>query len=458
MGALKSKIVCLCLGIGLALSVGCTPEAGDGGDDGDGAGGASDAPLPADLEGLESITVEIQGWKPLIPDEPAQFRATGHFADGSERNISQDVAWSSSDTDVADFERYMRHSGAAVTGDGKVTITAAAGPITASLSTCTYPKSNNFYQLSPIRQNGAAECPCDLKGPIPYVYWETAYHPDGEMRNRPLRFADLHCDESVSIMIFVVGTVWCGACTSYATRIAEISDEIEAAGGRIVFIELENAERQLATSEEAQRHLRNYIGEDVGIRVGDADTFPQTGPGVGGLIKSSRVATGYPTVVIVRRSDMQVIADSSTGARSLDLVQVALNPDRDWTKPPPPMIESNCDGQEEDSEPNNTPDTAAPLSDGTILGGICDAEPDFYQVGVQGAWRFTVEFSNAVGNLDAVLWDPETNGPVRDEGGELVGSFTNEDVESFEHQGPALVGVFGSQYASAPYSLTFEAL
>ena len=36
--------------------------------------------------------------------------------------------------------------------------------------------------------------------------------------------------EEVSIMIFVVGTVWCGACTSYATRIAEISDDIEAAG------------------------------------------------------------------------------------------------------------------------------------------------------------------------------------------------------------------------------------
>ena len=449
----------VCVALTAALSFGCTPEGGDGGgsDPGaDGTGGAAPAPLPAELDGLESITVDIQGWEPLIPDKPAQFRATGHFADGTTRNISQDVNWGSSNTEVADFEAYMRHSGAAITGDGKVTITANAGPVTGELSTCTYPKSNSFYRLSPIRQNGAADCPCDLKGPIPYVYWENAYHPGGE--SGPLRFADLHCDEDVSIMIFVVGTVWCGACTSYAMRIAEISDEIEAAGGRIVFIELENGERQLATSEDAQRHLRNYIGEDVGIRVGDADTFPQTTPGMGGLIRGSRVATGYPTVVIVRRRDMQVIADSSTGARSLDLVAVAKDPERDWTKPPPPMIESNCGGQEEDSEPNNTPAMAADLVPGTILGGICDAEPDFYQIGSQGAWRFSVAFENSVGNLDAVLWDPETDSPIRDAGGELVGSFTNDNLESFEHSGPAVVGVFGSQYASAPYTLTFEEL
>ena len=122
------------------------------------------------------------------------------------------------------------------------------------------------------------------------------------------------------------------------------------------------------------------------------------------------------------------------------------------------MIESNCGGQDEDSEPNNTPSTAATLTPGTLLGGICDAEPDFYQIETQGNWRFSLAFSNAVGNLDAVLWDPETDSPVRDAGGELVGSFTNEDVESFEHSGPAVVGVFGSQYASAPYTLTFEAL
>ena len=176
------------------------------------------------------------------------------------------------------------------------------------LDTCTYPADFSPY-LRPIRQQGAGECPCSLGAPIPYVYWENAFFPDGTQG--PLRFGDLHCDEDVSIMIFVVGTLWCGACTSYAQRIAQIAPDIEAAGGRIIFIELEDNDHQPCTSEVAHRHLSQYIG-NVGIRVGDADTQPG-----GGYVASSGVVRGYPTVVVVRRSDMRIIADDSTGAQDL---------------------------------------------------------------------------------------------------------------------------------------------
>ena len=101
-------------------------------------------------------------------------------------------------------------------------------------------------------------------------------------------------------------------------------------GGRIIFIELEDNDHQPRTSEVAHRHLSQYIG-NVGIRVGDADTQP----GGGGYVASGGGSRLCPTVVVVRRSDMRIIADDSTGARDLNLVEVARNSDRDWTVPTP---------------------------------------------------------------------------------------------------------------------------
>jgi len=399
-------------------------------------------------EGLLEIRVALPGVKPILPGTPKNFVATGVFADGSERDISAEVTWHSSDENILSFDGDPRSNFAAVPGDGRVTVSASIGSVSGEFSTCTYPADFSPY-LRSIKTQGSGACPCDLPAPIPYVYWENAHFPGGEVK--PLRFGELHCDESVSIMIFVVGTTWCGACTSYAQRIAEISSEIEAAGGKIIFIELEDDNHEPCTSSVANRHLSNYIG-DVGIRVGDADTQP----GGGGYMASSGVVRAYPTVVIVRRSDMRIIADDSTGARDLDLVAVAQDPDRDWTAPSVPMIDSKCEGQEEDSEPNNSSAQAATLALGSVDGGICDGYPDFFQVNEQGSWRLSVNFDHSVGDLDVAVWDVNSDGPMRDGSGEIVGSYTQDDNESFDHTGPALIRISGFQYASAPYNLTLE--
>jgi thiol-disulfide isomerase/thioredoxin len=424
-----------------------TATGGAGGAGGVTMGGAGGSQGMA-LEGLLEIRVALPGVKPILPGTPKNFVATGVFEDGTERDLSSEVTWQSSDDGIVLFEGDPRANFAAVPGDGRVTVTASMGPISGDLSTCTYPADFSPY-LRSIKAEGSGECPCDLPAPIPYVYWENAHFPGGQVK--PLRFGELHCDESVSIMIFVVGTTWCGACTSYAQRIAEISDEIEAAGGKIIFIELEDDNHNPCTSEVADRHLSNYIG-DVGIRVGDADTRP----GGGGYMASSGVVRAYPTVLIVRRSDMRIIADDTTGARDLDLAEVARNPDRDWTAPSPPMVESNCGGQEEDSEPNNSPAQAENLSMGSRDGGVCDGYPDFYQVNEQGPWKLTINFDHGVGDLDVSVWDVSSEGPMRDGAGEVVGSSTQESIESFEYQGPALVRISGFRYASAPYQLTLE--
>ena len=155
---------------------------------------------------------------------------------------------------------------------------------------------------------------------------------------------------------------------------------------------------------------------------------------------------------------MRVIADNSTGAGSLDLVQVALDPERDWTVPVKPDVVSRCGGQEESSEPNNDPETAAPLPVGTLQGGICDAEPDYFQINVTGAWRLELAITNAVGDLDMVLWDAENSEAMRGADDLVLGAYTTDAVEVFEYVGPALLRVYGFNYASAPYSLTLSTL
>ena len=239
---------------------------------------------------------------------------------------------------------------------------------------------------------------------MPYVFWVSAYWPGGE--NKPLRFADLHCREDVSVIIVMLGTNWCGACTSFMQRMAELSDELSAAGAEIIFVEIEDYAQEDCTTEEAQEHISRHIGEEVGYRVGDADSRP----GQGNYFTNAGLVSSYPTVAVIRRRDMRVIADNSTGAGSLDLVQVALDPERDWTVPVKPDVMTAAMVS---SEPNNDPETAAPLEVGTLQGGICDAEPDYFQINVTGRMATQLAFANAVGDLDMVLWDAENSEAAR---------------------------------------------
>ena len=100
------------------------------------------------------------------------------------------------------------------------------------------------------------------------------------------------------------------------------------------------------------------------IRVGDADTRP----GNGGYIAVSNVVRAYPTVFVVRTSDMRIIADdrpapeNSIWSRSLQprprLDPADASDDREqlWR-------------QEEASEPNNTAMEAGLLEPGVVVEG-----------------------------------------------------------------------------------------
>ena len=447
----SSLFLAACLGL---ILFGCS-EDGDSSESlrlDQGVVGADGGPSPM---GEARLEVRIFGVKPILPGEPRRFEAVYIAQDGAETDVTSQAEWASSNPNVVDFAGNEQSSDgwANIPRDasGAVTVTASYDGLTGVLESCPYPKDFSPF-LRPIRGELQLECPCELAPPMPYVFWENAYWPGGE--KKPLRFSDLHCQEDISVIIVMFGTNWCTACTSFMQRVVELSDELEAAGAEIVFVEIEDYAQDECTSDEAQDHITRHIGESVGYRVGDADSRP----GAGNYFTTAGLVSVYPTVAIIRRRDMRIIADNSTGAGSLDLVQVALDPERDWTVPVKPDVVSNCGGQEESSEPNNVAAEAAQLETGTLAGGICDAEPDYFRIGVTGAWRLELAFENAVGDLDMVLWDEENQEALRGSDGLVLGAYTTENTEIFEYVGPALLRVYGFNYASAPYQLTLTML
>ncbi len=302
---------------------------------------------------------------------------------------------------------------------------------------CTYPEA------SPIIGPAAV---------IPRLKWADAIDASGEQVG--LDMGQVFCKvgqfANVETVAFVIGAGWCGYCPDNFSRVAGLADSIYANNGMIVWIETQDNTGQPIDSRHANRAVAEYIGDAPGFRVGDLTTEPMEG-----MIHASPLVTGYPTSFVVRTSDMRVIAEEASSMSYLDLVGIAADPDRDWGSR---ELIFNCGAEDEEStEPNNDVPNAADIEAGTFSGGICGLDKDFFRVNIQGPWRVDLRFSHADGDIDVAVWDEGTNQPMRSGAG-LVGAESIDDDEVFEHQGPAIVTVYGYQYASAAYELELTAL
>ncbi len=422
---------------------GCAPTGGGSGNGNGDEQPPAMQPPPAELiEGLTSITVTMRPAYDLVVGLPRDFHAEGLYEDGSVQELTADVTWSASDPSVLTFDDTENPGRATVHAApaGTLTVTATLGESSGTLTIgdeCDYPAfTSNIV-------TGAT---------MPALEWDLARLPDGSRGGFSLR--DIYCGEAEgpqpSVFVFVLGANWCGACTHHMGELAREADALREAGGQFVFVGVENLNYEASSTDEALRTLSGAAGQAPVYIVGDGDT--------GGVIAGSGAFTSLPSVVVVRTRDMKVIADNGTGASGLDFLAVAADPDAGWENPPPPMIESRCEpGQDEELEPNNSPAEAAPIGAGTIQGGVCDEHPDFYLVDIAGPWRLSLDFSHAVGNLDVYAWDGAGDAPLRVDN-RVVGSYSTEDGETFEHAGQTLIRVGGFRHESAPYTLTVEAL
>jgi hypothetical protein len=303
---------------------------------------------------------------------------------------------------------------------------------------CVYPDYSGALRLGEI---------------MPPFAWNDAFLGNGD--NIDLNLFEWYClpdDEAENSLVLVVGAGWCPNCPDYIRNVDDMSSSLQANKALVVYMEMQTPSRALSTNQEAHDYVTRLIGDAYGIRVGDAATLPSPGAFAG-----SSDITGVPTAFIVDRETMEIIGDQGATQYYLDFIGLTGDPSTPMTGGG--TVELNCgDSDEEPFEPNNYAEDAGLIEAGdNITGGVCDFEPDFYKIEIEGDWQFDIFFSTETGDLDMYVWDPVNNQPVQ-EGGNWVGSDTITDNESLQYTGPAVIMVYGYQRATTTYSLTLNQL
>lgn len=277
---------------------------------------------------------------------------------------------------------------------------------------------------------------------IPPVSWNEAYMPLGE--EKPFSFEAFHCDAAYAdytSVVIVQVTEWCPNCPTYVQYVGEIGQALDAAGMLVVFEVLDDQNPQdtvLSNSRSANQYINGYIGQTVGVRVGEADA-------------SQVYALGYmsdsvPFAMVVRKSDMKIIVSDNDYSILGYLDQIAADPDADWAAGPP----STCGDEDQESfEPNNSPDEAGMLQPGVdVAGGICGLDADAYLIDVAGNWQVDLLFDHETGDLD--LYEVEVVGGQLEP---VQGSESADDNESLTGSGPTMLWIQGYNGATATYVL-----
>lgn len=282
--------------------------------------------------------------------------------------------------------------------------------------------------------------------------WTGAYQGDGSQIDFSMEA--FHCDpayQGYDTILFVVTAGWCPACPDYIRYVHGLANSLEGRHMMVAFIEAENQDSSPASHSDAHDHISHIINGPTGLRIGDGETQPRPR-----AVSSSSVVTAFPSAFVVRRADMMVIADQSTSEFLLPLEDIASNPNTDWSDPANggggtsnPLT---CGPEDEEIyEPNDNPQTAPVIPEGSFEGGVCAPAPDYYRIEHEGPWRVQLTFSHNDGDLDLFTWDFEANAPD-----EATGSASVTDNEEITGEGPATIMIYGYEFASAPYSLTLS--
>ena len=235
-----------------------------------------------------------------------QLAANCTFSDGNSRDVTGEVTWSVDNDTLATIDNKGLLTGVK---QGTVNVTASLGlgtVTTPATVVCGYPGQSTRLVL---------------EGMMPNIAWAGAYNPDGDIKE--LNLETFHCSDryqSYTTINFIIGTGWCPYCPAFMRELERISTQLEDAGGLLVYVEVQDEQRRQIGSDEANRIVNKYIQSDVGWRVGDTDSTPRR------LVFSNAV-NAFPDAIVVRKSDMKVIAHRSVERKTPEFVNMARNPD-----------------------------------------------------------------------------------------------------------------------------------
>lgn len=371
----------------------------------------------------------------------SDFSVEGTFRDGSKKIVTDMITWTSSDESVLAIVN-GRVKGVEV---GQATLTVTHGDISADLPItveCRYPEiAPTFISNFEV---------------MPNLSW-TAFDENGVESNLDLEAVHCAADwQDTKTMAIMVSAEWCLPCQPQMRWLAAQADAVTPLGMQIVYNEIQDTQgRNVMTSQKAATFIDTIIPGGKGLRIGDADAMPTRNI----MNTSPNFIEAFPTIFVVRTRDMKIIA-SVIGGRAFDLAGIAANPEWDWSDVDNPVegFVSVCeDGVDESYEPNDVPSEAADVGAVAFTGGICTDAPDYYRVNLTGRYAVTVVFEHDVGDLDVYVWNEQANAPMQ-RNRNPVGSFSTNNNESFEWEGPALIRVQGKRNDSAPYAFYIEEL
>jgi len=358
-----------------------------------------------------------------------QLTATADLSDGSRVNVTSMATWMSSAPNIVS----VSNSGMAeASAAGQATITVGyrgqVAMINATASDCAYPQAGTS-----IRNNSV----------FPELSWNNAHDENGNQINFSMR--DFHCSAAYSqytSIHFLITAGWCPYCPDYLRSVNGQAAQIEAAGGKLVYVEVETSSRQPASNADAVSHIDGIIGTGPGYRIGDGDTMPTA-------MSFGRAVQAFPSMFVVRKSDMVVVSDS-TGQSHVSLAQQIAGGGGGGMPTTP-----NCGAADEETyEPNDDQNAPAALMAGAnFTGGICTPDnQDWYLINQMGSWTLDLTFTHATGDLDMYVW-PMGNIDLQNPGGM---SESYDDNEQITFTGPGVVVVTGFQGSTAPYEITLQ--
>jgi len=272
--------------------------------------------------------VTLEGAVAELPlDGTVQLRLMASLDDGSTEDRTADATWTSSADPTASVV------GGLVTAreEGTVTITAVWKGFEEAVSIevrCRYPKA------VPLVAFGET---------FPEIRWQNAVFPGPTgPTTGPFDLEDVACgrdgyDAYDSVMLHISAT-WCGPCQ--AARSFFLGDPSPFADHRVLalFSEVQDDDSNVTvTSLDAHESLRTELGDSFGIRLGDFDATPTN------ALFTSFVdgeISAFPTHVVIRRSDMKVVAWSvgQTSAFYTAFPTIVANLDWDWTDLQNPVV------------------------------------------------------------------------------------------------------------------------
>jgi hypothetical protein len=311
-----------------------------------------------------------------------------------------------------------------------------ASEISEKINTCRYPSAYRSVTLGQV---------------IPRMWWQSAF----DENRSEVRFdlQDFYCSneyDDYSVLMVVAVTQSCPACGPYIASLRSQEAAMTAAGIKLLFVMLETDRDLRPTSAASLRTLNQYARTLSGVRVGSGSTSPSPD-----VIRNAPIITSVPSVFMVRRSDMRIIARRSSGSifDPIAVARAAWNHQR-----PDPDDDDEADCNQIDSQNNHRwQDAIAIAANRTIRGSVCPGRDNFYLVDLHTRWRLKLIFQKRDVDLDLFLLDPDTGGILTKRNGKPLAAVSHTSNERLRHTAPAIARIRQFGTGNGAYQLTLKA-